>query len=590
MSRLSIIKRSIMYSTGLLVKSSRFFSILYVITMFLNVLLPLAKTFLLSLIINDLIFPKDQTYLYLYAGSFVAATLFSRFVEELVPYVMGVLNEKISQEYDIGLANKVNDLPLSYLDSSEGKDLIDEVSYAKSTVVSFYVPIITIVSVTIAFVIAFIEMLKFNLIFSVLFIFLTIPGIIVDYKFSQKSEVFRIKHAPDARKFSYYKWMLLDQWPSKDVRTYNLSDHLRGRYNEEKGKYLRANRKIDKKKLGYSLITETIKESGLLVFTAFVIYQAVQEKVTLGDIALYVGFAATICMMFETSAEMVVDLFSISLGRMKTFFSFWDGEKGEKRTTSRHVSDFNSIVFKNVFFKYPSQEDYVLKGVSFQLHRGERLSIVGVNGAGKTTIIKLMLGFYEPDQGEILLNGYPIGEYFVDELHGLFSVMFQTYSKYPFTLRENVAMSAIQNREDTETICEALALSKFTCDGEDDLNRNLTKRFSENGIELSGGQWQKVALARTYFRKASIVIFDEPSSALDADAEDFVFQNYHEMSDGKTGIMISHKIYGGKYSTRVVVLNEGRIEEDGTHEELLNNNALYAQLFKMQKEKYAMGV
>lgn len=587
MKTIKTLVKSISFSAKLMFSSSKPLSILVAIGKLLTMLFPLAETYLLSRILDSLAFHNNLNETYMFGVLLFFAVLLHRFMECWCAYATEALNQLISQKYVSGVAEKVSELPLPFLDSSEGQDVVVDVYYAEWTVVHYYSKVIDIVSVIIAFSIAFVELLKFNMLFSGLFLFLAIPGIVVDYYYKQKTEDFRLEHAPDERKFKYYKWMLVDRWPAKDVRVYNLSESLRERYNEEKEKYLVENRKIDKRAMKGSLLTELIEQSGLVAFSVFVIFQAAKQRITIGEIALYIGFATTICAMFSESAEKVVDMCTISLERMKRVFAVWDAEKAERGNSQKHVNEFNEMEFRDVYFQYPNQDEFVLKGVSFKLKQGERLSIVGVNGAGKTTIIKLMLGFYKPTQGEILLNGLPLDEYDIDDVRRLFSVMFQNYSTYPLTLRENVSLSDIERSEDTNAIVESLKKSSYDMDSVEDVNRNLTRQFDDHGDELSGGQWQKVALARTYFRDAPIVVFDEPSSALDADAEDFVFQNYQEMSGGRTGIMISHRIYGGKYSTRVVVLNEGKIEEDGTHEELLNKHALYERLFMMQKEKYA---
>ena len=253
----------------------------------------------------------------------------------------------------------------------------------------------------------------------------------------------------------------------------------------------------------------------------------------------------------------------------------------------RHVEEFKSLEFKNVYFKYPRQDAYILKGVTFVLNRGERLSIVGVNGAGKTTIIKLMLGLYDLESGQILLNGFPLSEYFIDDVYSLFSVMFQQFAKYPLTLRENIALSAVRRINDTDSIIKAMEESGIYGQYGDKLDANMTKKFDDNGIELSQGQWQKVALARTFFKNSSVYVFDEPSASLDAEAEDYILGNYLKLPESKTGIMISHRIYGAKYSSKIIVLNEGKIIEAGSHDKLMELNGFYAKLFTMQKEKYA---
>lgn len=589
MSDYSILKKTFIYSIKLAWKASKTLSALYIVVEFIKTVLPLANIYVLGSLLNNLIDNATFKSLKWDIIMFISFTIFIRIIGEVSNYVLLLLNQRISHEYDMEFAQKLDELPLSFFDSSEGKDLIDELSYVKGSAISFYKKVILIFSALYAFIIAFMELIEYNVLFSVLFIVLTIPGIIIEHIFDKKNETLRREKAPDVRKFSYYKWMLLDKYPAKDVRMYNLSEELRKRYNEEKDAYLDANKKIDRQKMGYAVVAELIKRSGEMFFIAFVIREAIKGNVNIGNVTLYIGFALSISNTFQNVAENVVEMMTISIDEMKCFFRFFDYPCNKREMEFRHVSDFESLKFKNVFFKYPTQDEYILKGVTFTLNKGDRLSIVGVNGAGKTTIIKLMLGLYEINSGEILLNGYSISEYYIDEVHALFSVMFQRFAQYPLTLRENITLSAAYRMTDNEGIISAMKQSAIFQQYKENLEDFLTKQFDDNGIELSRGQWQKIALARTFFKDSPVMVFDEPSAALDVEAEDYILRNYCGLSERKTGVMISHRIYGAKYSTRIIVLNDGKIIEDGTHNELVNLNGFYAKLFNMQKEKYSYG-
>lgn len=587
MKKLNMFVKSFVYSFRLSWRASKLLSLIFAIIQLTTTILPLLNTYVLSLILNDLVYSTNTDKLIVDIVVFACLTILNRVLGECFGYISSLLNEKISRLYEIEVSNKLNDMPLSFLDSSEGKDLVDEVSYVKRTVTSYYKNAIAIISVIYAFIIAFFELIRFNILFSVLFIFLTLPGIVVEHIFNRKNEELRRSKAPDVRKFSYYKWMLLDKWPAKDVRMYNLYEPLQERYNEEKESYLKANKELDKRNLVYSLIAEIIKRSGEIIFIIFVVSKAINGHINVGDIALYIGFAMSISNSFQRSAENLIELFTTSIEEMGSFFKLMFYQCNKNATAFRHVDQFESLEFKNVYFKYPHQDSYVLKGVTFKLKRGDRLSIVGINGAGKTTIIKLMLCLYEIESGEILLNGFPISEYFMDDIYSLFSVLFQHFAQYPLTLRENIALSAPDRINDTESIIYAMRQSTIYEQYCEHIDQNMTKRFDDNGIELSRGQWQKVALARTYFKDAPVIVFDEPSAALDAEAEDYILKNYCKLSENKTGVMISHRIYGAKYSNKIIVLEDGKIIEDGSHDELIKSHGFYAKLFNMQKEKYA---
>ena len=265
--------------------------------------------------------------------------------------------------------------------------------------------------------------------------------------------------------------------------------------------------------------------------------------------------------------------------------------KGDDDTNgTRELTEFQSLEFDDVWFKYPYTDKYVLSGASFRMNRGDKLSIVGINGAGKSTIIKLMLGLYEAESGKILVNGYPMEEYRLRDIRKLFSVLFQSFVQYPLTVRENIALSDLDRLEDDEGIVKAMELGDIYPDMEPKMKSGLdsvmTRSFDDEGIELSKGQWQKVALSRAYFKNSPIVVFDEPSAALDAEAEDKIFRNFEKIACDRTGIMISHRISASRTANHIIVLDGGKIVEDGTHDALIERGGLYARFYNLQKEKY----
>ena len=246
------------------------------------------------------------------------------------------------------------------------------------------------------------------------------------------------------------------------------------------------------------------------------------------------------------------------------------------------------IEFQNVSFKYPKSDSYVLQHISFRLNAGEKLAFVGENGAGKTTLIKLMLRLYEPTEGAILLDGVDIRHYDKAEYQRLFGAIFQDFVRYYLSAKVNIGVGNIEAVEDDSKIKRS-AVSSMADEVIDSLplgyEQPLGKRF-KNGTELSGGQWQKLAIARAYMSDAPIIILDEPTSALDARAEYEVFQRFIGLTEGRTSIIISHRFSTVRMADRIIVLENGHILENGSHEELLENEQLYAELFHLQAEGY----
>jgi ATP-binding cassette subfamily B protein len=248
----------------------------------------------------------------------------------------------------------------------------------------------------------------------------------------------------------------------------------------------------------------------------------------------------------------------------------------------------DGIRFENVGFKYPGTEVWAVRHISFFLEPGEKLALVGENGAGKTTLVKLLARMYDPSEGQILIDGIDVRQFKIESYRKMIGVIFQDYVRFSFKAGENVAVGQIEESENTQQI--KTAAEKSLADpviqklpgGYDQM---LGKRFSE-GIDLSGGEWQKIALARAYMRDAQIVILDEPTASLDARAEYEVFKRFSELTKGKSAVIISHRFSTVRMADRILVLKNGELLELGTHEELLSSNGLYAELFHLQAQGY----
>lgn len=586
--------KSIAYSLKLIYKSTKFTIGLYFILKIILSTVPLINTYIIKCIFDMLsVRQPDITQLSVYIALYVAVLLISNALSSFNGIIYDGIYKKADHEYEKQLLGKLTDLPMSVIDSSWGKDATNEVRRVKGDVLHSVDNLIDIVAKFYTFAVAFIVIAKFDIVFSTIFLILTIPGILVDIIWDSKMVDLQIKTAPDMRKFSYYRWMLTDAGPAKDVRMYNLTESIKARHDEEKNKFRDINKQLDKKRLLGWLLAEIIRRSGEITFTVFVITKAVRGEIGIGDITLYIGYSVTAGDSFQSAVSALFMSYRRITKLMKYFYEFMALGDQPKNGCCRNLCDFESLEFQNVYFKYPMTETYVLQGVDFILKKGDKMSIVGINGSGKSTIVKLILGLYKINSGRILINGHPMEEYDIKDVRRLFSVLFQGFAQYPLTLRENIVLSDIEkNTGDDEAVVSAMKKSGVYDEIESKLNHGLdsymTRQFDEEGVELSRGQWQKIALARAYYKDAPIVIFDEPSAALDAEAEDRIFRNFEEVSGDKTCIMISHRISSARMSNVILVLDGGKITEVGNHEELVQKDGLYSKLYNLQKQKYTM--
>lgn len=594
MKKVRIFIKSVRYSFGLAFRSGKSVLIFLFVLAVLTATLPILASLFLKQIIDFLTEAKENTnFLILYIALYIISLVCMQGINSAYKIAVDSVIQKSKCEHNLNVLRRIEKLPVSFIDSSKGRNIIDDVRHSEEAMVNLASRIIYVFSMTYKFCVALIPLARFNIIFVSVFLSLTIPGIILDHIFNKKTEALRLKTAPDVRKFLYYRWILTDSWPAKDVRTYDLTEPIKGRYDAERNAFRDANKALDKKKTASSIFSEIIIRCGEFAFIIYVIFEALKGDLSIGNVSFYISLSLTVISSFKSVISTITYWYGVTVRQAERMFYFFGSEHSYESDKSEKLGKFESLEFRDVYFKYPKTDKYVLSGVSFTLCRGDKLSIVGINGSGKTSIIKLMLGLYNADSGQILINGCPLSDYDIKDVRRMFSVLFQSFVQYPLTLRDNVALSDLRRKSHDQEIINALKKADIHDELSEKLSIGLdsymTRRFDDRGTELSKGQWQKVALARAYFKNSEIIVFDEPSAALDAEAEDKIFKNYCSISDNRTCIMISHRISSSRISDKVIVLDKGKIVESGSHEQLLSLNGLYAKLFNMQKEKYTLG-
>ena len=320
-----------------------------------------------------------------------------------------------------------------------------------------------------------------------------------------------------------------------------------------------------------------------------IIFRTVSGLISIGDLTFLSGSFSRLKSRLEGMFSRFTRISESAL-YLNDYYEFIDQEYEDKEKEYEKLPEVikTGFVLENVHFKYPEAKNDVLKGINLELKAGEKLALVGENGAGKSTLIKLMLRFYEPTEGRILLDGKDIRMYNKAEYQAMFGVIFQDFVRYELSLRENIGVGKISEIENDEKIKKAseMSLAKEVIEElPDGLQQKLGKRFVK-GAELSGGQWQKVALARAYMKDANVLILDEPTSALDARAEYEAFQRFIGLTEGKTAVIISHRFSTVRMADTIVVLQDGKITESGSHEDLLYHNGTYKELFELQASGY----
>ena len=395
---------------------------------------------------------------------------------------------------------------------------------------------------------------------------------------------------PERRLLDYLRYMGASDESAKEVKLFGLSNFLIGRYSALSDKFYEENKKLAVRRNIVSTLLVTVGTLGYYGAYAVIIYRTVMGDFTIGTLTFLAGSFRSSRGLIQGVLIALSSIYENSL-YLRDLFTFFDvqptvvSKPGARAVPKPIASGFR---FENVGFRYPGSQRWAVRGLTFAFEPHERIALVGENGAGKTTLVKLLARLYDPDEGRILLDGVDLREYDLESLRRNIGIIFQDFVRYDFLLRENIGVSQVDALDDEPRIREAARRSLADSVAQrvpQGFDQMLGRRF-ENGVELSGGEWQKVALARAYMRDAQVLILDEPTAALDARAEYEVFLRFAELTKGRMAVLISHRFSTVRMADRILVLKGGELVDDGTHEELVARGGLYAELFSLQAAGY----
>lgn len=415
-----------------------------------------------------------------------------------------------------------------------------------------------------------------------------VPSFVGEMHFNAKNYSLMWKRTPQRRELDYYRYIGASDETAKEVKLFGLSEFIVSRYRSISEQYYYENRRLSLERAGWGSLLLMVGSVGYYAAYVFIVLQTVGGRISLGELTFLAGSFRQLRSLLE---GMLGRLNSISQGALylKDLFEFFE-IKPQILSGKRPFPDQLSQgwVFENVSFRYPNTERFILKNLSFSLKPGEKLALVGENGAGKTTLVKLLSRLYDPAEGRILLEGHDLREYDLEALRRHIGVIFQDYLRFQLTAADNIAVGDIARRHEQpllETAAQRSLADAVIATLPKGYGQPLGRRFKD-GVELSGGQWQKVALARAYLRDADLLILDEPTSALDARSEYEVFRRFAELTQGKTAVLISHRFSTVRMADRILVIENGQRRELGTHEELMALDGRYAELFRLQAAGY----
>lgn len=433
-----------------------------------------------------------------------------------------------------------------------------------------------------------------NLLMMIIFIVISFGIVKISSFFTKRDKIkFSDAMAPTWRKMNYLESTTKNFDFAKDIRLFNMSNAFFNQLSGVNETYKELNRKHHNRMVLWEVSLGSVLIVQKILMYTWLVYNVVTGAYQISDFVLYVGLVST----FHASVGYVNWIYSdmrtnsLMINDYRNFVD-WKEDRETADEKDGHITEINldkfEFRFENVSFKYPGHDNYVLKNVNLTIKNGAKLAVVGVNGAGKTTFIKLMMKLYEPSEGRILLNDVDIKEYNREEYFKLFSPVFQNVECFAMPIYQNISF-AEEDKTDMNKINEVLeqsGLSEKINSYEKGIHTNLLKIFDKEGIDLSGGEKQRLAMARALYKDGKVVILDEPTAALDALAEDRMYREFENMIYGKTAVFISHRLGSTRFCDKIAMFEDGTIVEEGTHEELMAKNGKYAYMFGIQSQYY----
>ena len=516
----------------------------------------------------------------------IVATAFQQFLPSLSTMVQGVLTDKLTGFINISLMKKSADLQsISIFDDSKYFDdlqmLRDDASWRPVNLIVFGVSVLQSF-LTLAFMLIYLA--RYNWWLALLLLIVMVPQSISYYRIQQQSFETMVERSKNARYLHYYSGLLLDRRDAKEVRLFNMFPKIIEKYISLFEQTKKDVNQIRKKQLATSslfvVLTVGVFGYGFYWFTNSVRIGALEVGVLLMFVSV-IGYISTSMARVVEDSSLLYD----SLLWIEKYFNFLEYQDNFENGTKNFPDDFENLSVKNLSFTYPFSNAEILHNVSFSVKSGEKIAIVGENGSGKSTLVKLLMRFYDPTNGKISVDNYDLKDFNIFDLHKNLSATFQDFSRFKLTLKENVITGYSFNKDRVNNVLKASGLGDLLANDHLNLNTTLAKDF-KNGTDLSGGQWQKVALARDLYADGKIEFLDEPTAALDAKSEAEIYQRFLKENDNKTIFFVTHRLSAVRFADKVLFLDGGKVSGFDTHTNLLQINPKYKEMYDLQKNAY----
>ena len=522
-----------------------------------------------------------------------AYLLLNNLVNRLDATIIRISGELVTNHIKLKIMNKAKEVDLASFDSPDFYAKMENANReAGNRPIQVLRATFSIASAIISIVSFIIVLAAVGFLPVLLVIVVAIPSTIINFVYRRKNHNYVFRRSKDRRQMSYYSDVIVNKDMVKEIRMLDLADNFIDRYSQVFKRYFKGLKKLIVEEFLWNVGATLLSTAVNCVLFVLIARGVFEGKYEIGYFSLYTGALNSIASGIATLITTTASIYEGTLF-INNMIAFMEEEPtvkpilDEPRSIERGIG--HVIEFRDVSFHYPGIDRNVINHVDLTIHAGETIVIVGLNGAGKTTLIKLLTRLYDPTEGMILLDGHDIREYDLKELYDLFGIVFQDYGKYAVSVRDNIAFGEVNSEITDDRIAGAAAASNatdFINALPDKFNTPLMRYFEDNGIELSIGQWQKLAIARAFYSKSDILILDEPTASLDPMAEQEIFNQFDELRSDKTSIFVSHRLSSATSADRIIVLQDGRIVESGNHSQLMNRKGEYYTLFSTQAKRY----
>ena len=583
------------YIFGLVWETNRWILITMIVIALVNGFLPIFGTYITAQIINYLAQGSETQMTTALGVLFVfqfAYLFLNRITTDVNKMVMSLSGELVTSHIRRKIMRKAKDIDVACFDIPDFYEKLENANReAGMRPVQILNSTLNIVSTTISIISYIVVLLQISTVAPLIVGILALPYAVVNYVYRKKTVRYMYRRSKARRQMNYYSSSVVNKDMVKEMRLFGLAEDFEKRYDEVFKDYFKGLKRLILEEGALNVAFGLLRIVSTCALFYFVATLVINDNIQIGDYSFYTGAVSSIGMGITTFITGTASVYEGTLF-IDNLISFMKHESSIVSLPDAVIPEEgigHTVEFKNVSFKYPGSDKLVLENFNFTLKAGETVALVGLNGAGKTTIIKLLTRLYDPTGGEILLDGKDIRTYDLKSLYNLFGVVFQDFGRYAVSVKENITFGKLNKAGSEKDVIDAAIQSnviEYIEKLPQKFDTPLMRIFEEEGTELSVGQWQKLAVARAFYSDADILILDEPTASLDALAEQEIFRQFDKLRAGKTTLFVSHRLSSAVDADRIVVIKYGKIIEEGKHRELMAKKGEYEKMFSAQAEKY----